>query len=285
MGEMRRVPSHYPTIAAARDAANAGDVIVCEEGHTEAWDSIHWTKAVSLVAEVPGTVTINNSTSNDFRYARVFLNISDAEGQDYILFEGIYFEGRYGSLFSSYTRYGITGAFPLSLTVLVNKCSGDYGTNSLTAGIGPPANVRFINHKYGRPACSAEPGVTSYVKCQLNDTLVDSCNGGETDIVTAYTEGYGATFGESLVSQFLDTPYRIAGVAAGLSPESAKIRLFREDANGNLESAAWQETFSDPTTGEWEFKYLPNTHRYFVTLVPPAGYKPELMGPYDPEQS
>lgn len=124
--------------------------------------------------------------------------------------------------------------------------------------------------------------IGSYSGASAEDVVVSS------DYVTAPTDGYGPDY-----SYFLNPAIAAHGGAGrifgsvylreGESPDGTVLHLYRETENGTIEARRWIETTPDPVTGDYEFRYLPTDHRYWVQCIPPSGYEPVIRGPYIPQ--
>ena len=314
MPTVRSVPNPYATIATALAAADPGDTLLLEPGYYGSAITIN--KPVHI--KVNTTDVINNKAYISGEYVQGgdnrTLNLSFAYDPNVpeVLIEGLTVYGYYNS--NSYITNGCIAVNAGDTRVIFSRCviESPYSTNNTSylnksrfvyvpSGL---CNLQFINcTRHQR----TESGViTGYTYCDIEQNVTNPASSvvfeksviysapttstlstgslalWADDSVRADTEGYGVEYGSWLIDNYANF-YRVAGTVSipTADPMSVEVQLFYA-TNTGLKRYSAAVTYPD-AAGNWEFNYLSPGDRYYVALVPPAGYKPELMGPYDPE--
>ena len=296
MPTIRRVPDPYITIQAAHDAANPGDTILIAPG---TYARVVGNKFVHLIGDtddpINNPVLIQNGTG--FSGTSIVWSFpSNTVGEWWT--EGI--TCGYGSSDVKGAVY-LTGNWPVGMRWVANRCifSGAtiiddsttpigitwYNVQQVAGGIS--TNLFYIKGTADNSIILEKTRILliPISVSNFSDTEPELWLDWVTDVVNADTVDYGPAYGEFL---FADTPlpYRIAGTIEfyNASPDDTQVKLYKAATNG-MEDTAWSNRAPDPTTGAWEFNYLPSDGSYYVAIVPPAGYEPKLLGPYTPVQT
>ena len=290
----RRVPDIYPTIYDAYAACADGDTIDLSPGtyhvgmeNGGVW-SMRFNKNINVrglgatPAEVVlygkyGVIGISANITADMHFENLTLSLTS--GGDIIQYEN--------------------GIVP-SGSMYLNKCVTS-GSHTLWQTISSNAsfsyNLYLVNCDLSMGSLYISPGSPNFKMYWLacaGTVVPNNAEGGAPltednlgtiDIQPVGTVGYGSAYGGPLDLNALD--YRIAGTVAidNASPADTHISLFKADVSNGIAQSAFLTTTPDATTGAWEFNYLPSDVSYYVAVVPPAGYRPELIGPYDPENT
>ena len=290
MPTVRAVPGYYTTIQAAHDAAEDGDTILIEPGEYKA---IHFTKHVHVKGNtddpINNPVCIGGCTPNSTAY-RSYVQISGCDADRW--FEGVTFvaDGNARGVVE------FRNAFGSEEHIYFHRCNFKYGYMRLFDGYYSTGTPQIV--------CSNCYIPNTYKKCQYfgagSSAVFLACDGLDetppygTDVPANFflgidyliqgTEQYGAEYGGWFYPGFAPEIYAIAGSVVLDGPlDAVELKLYRTTDTG-AESCAWATTYPDAETGHWRFDYLPTNHQYYVSLIPPAGYKPELLGPYVPLQ-
>jgi hypothetical protein len=283
----------YTTIQAAYDAAAAGDTVLVHPSNTSYVSS--WNKRVHLKGET--TDPINDPVQ--ICGADFYLQGLAGAGGDTsdVWFEGIkmYGGGGSGNSIAVGNANWLNGP-----TLHFNRCLiGDsYYTVLSGGGSNCAGKLKFHNCSIGYPdryggagrawadfaagslvlyACTTTPHDTN------NAEFKNQC--AYWDCVNVATDGYGAGYGEWYYDQWQGAAYSIAGAVStpsGVLPSSVQILLYKRTAGGLMDPLPYAQTYADPVTGHYEFKYLPTNQRFYVAWVPPEGLKPGLKGIYTP---
>ena len=306
MPTIRHVPVYYATIADAIAAADPGDTLLLDPGVYSNW-VMYISKPVHIKAntnDVYGNqVRFNGGHYNSYNdnSTLVFSFAYDADVPQVII-EGIVVSSMTGGnpgyepscikLKSPGTQfvfnkcviegpdYSVTYQhfcdIPDGNKVLFNNCSrpavdGTGPSNEIT-DVGVNSEIMFTGCFMEFQAPWVEGGIESSMAVWADDS------------VRTATEGYGIDYGSWILDNTDAISYRIAGKIAGdISPEVVQVRLYVAEPGG-ITPCAWSVTNPD-VDGNWGFEYLPIDAKYYVAIIPPEGYQPELIGPYDPEQN
>ncbi|WP_295451875.1 hypothetical protein [uncultured Thiodictyon sp.] len=282
VAQVRAVPSPYATITAAIAAASPGDTILISP---LAGGAVHAGAAVTK--QVRFKALTEDPIGNPVRVYSLGGSSSgmQLDGSGVMLLEGLTFSD---SAFSTGVNW---------LTWKFNRCVFTGGP----LGYGSQASSRLlISNCTNTYAGSRTFWLNGYDGWSLQVSKWRGANaisiytGGQApsplsiDAVTTETVGYGAGFGSWLCNtgtgEWDLRAYQVYGqviLPAGVDRSTTQIRLYKE-AGGVIETAPWATGTPNAVTGEWSWPYLPTTYRYWVQTVPPAGFTPQIDGPFVP---
>jgi hypothetical protein len=292
MATIRQVPSAYPTIQAAHDAATEGDTIVIAPG---TYAPLIMNRRVHLKGDTTDIVAapVRIVTSNGSVYPILMQNMPANLTGD-LWMEGITFDGASSGQMYAYS-------WSSGLHWHINRCS--IPANHYLGYFG---GVRKVWLTISNLTATAAYGGAILYLSQRTDHRINILaarlgsapvwpGGGDpatwaeylADYKTVDTPGYGAAYGTWYAEQWMGRQYALGGTVRPRGADAAsqwQALIYRERIGGGMESTAWAQATPDPITGRVRVGYLPTDRRYYVAMIGPAGYPPSLQGPYDPAQ-
>ena len=281
MATVRAVPVPYATIQAAHDAADAGDTILIEPGDYA---------AISITKQVHIKGNTDDPVNNPVHVGGI---------RSYLYFTGCgadrWVEGVTLSNDPNASAIVIfNGTYSSSEKIYFHRCTFKTGSNRLMYGSSSTPHIVCTNCYLNtslRVCDSFDAGATCvFLACDGDSATLPYGSSVPADFFLGVdfliqgTEDYGNEYGGWFYPTFEPQIYTIAGsVTLDGELDTVEVKLYRATDTG-AESCAWITTYPDAGSGAWRFDYLPITHQYYVSLIPPVGYKPELLGPYVPLQ-
>lgn len=303
MATVRQVPSAYPTIQAAHDAAVEGDTIVVAPG---SYAGVNLSKRVHLKGETTDSATVIVQATATV--PAIFIALPGAGTVGDLWIEGVTLK-RASDSYVPLFKATVTPA----LRVRINRCRFDHA-----GGIAYPLSVNYATTSPWWLALSschilgwAQDVAMALVAANASNVLtMTECllagaptfwavpPGGrlalppawatyQVDYRTAATPGYGPAYGTWYAEQWMGRQYALGGIVRPRGVDAAsqwQCLIYRERLGGGMEATAWAQATPDPITGLVRVGYLPTDRRYYVAMIGPQGYPPSLHGPYDPAQ-
>lgn len=293
MPTVRRIPDPYPTLEAAAADAQSGDVILLAPGTYG--HSAHITfPAVSFIGE-SGNIT-DTIIQCDSYGKRLYVHDADFNGT--LLIEGININVKQDWQGMFNFKLGSTAVVHFNKVLRTGSRTQGCWTE-FSNGSDKVVNLRMtycssplvqyntsivpFNLDYSRDSTVQ---ITNTYMAEDVTTLgtvpLDELAFHEHDVVTTTTAGYGHLEGAFLGVDYALTPTkRIAGVIdTPADPTAISVYRFRVHANDGLMLDAAR--IHPDAEGVWSFENLPTDIMYYIAVVPPEGYQPQLIGPYNP---